>query len=117
MAVHNLEYKDNENVKISYLMREPGGVGLLDLTGTVVMMQIRLLPADTDTVFEASSEDVASTITIDTVTSTISVNVPWSTVQTWTFTTAYYDVIVEWSADDRQNLSNGKIKLSKGVTR
>lgn len=117
MAVHNLEYKDNENVKISYIMTEPGGAGLLDLSGIVVMMQIRLLPADTDTIFDASSEDLDSTITIDTVTSTILVDIPWSTVDNWTFTTAYYDVVVEWSADDRQNLSNGKIKLSKGVTR
>lgn len=116
MAVYNIELKSNENLKITYTMLEADSVTPVDISGTVVTMQIRVLPTDTDSVFETSSA-TGSLITIDEPTSTITIDIPWSTVADWTFTTAYYDVIIAWSSLDHDNISDGKIKLSKGVTR
>lgn len=113
-STYNIRNKNTANIKLCMQITDKSGTNI-PLNGVVVYMAIKLLPSSEDTEFETNSQD-DDIIIIDLENSLISVDIPASVVHSWTFTKAWYDIAIEWGADEIQDLLEGKITLTPGIT-
>jgi len=109
-----IKFKTNENLKINLDMTDNLGT-VLDLTGATVRMQIRETRGG-DGALIWSKTDQDDEITLVEEEARIVVDIPITTVMEWDFTIAYYDVVLDYSEEDWDNILEGKMTASPGVT-
>lgn len=93
----------------------------VDLTGKTARMKIRTREDKTSTLLASSdpADGVLNVLvlTVDTVAKTISLNIPATATEAFTWKTGYYDIeLVGPTADDVLELASGKVSVTKEVT-
>ncbi len=112
-VVFNVRLESNQNMKLSLELLDDKNHPV-DLSGVIAKSQVRITEDAEETVFSASS-DVDESLTI--TDNNIILDVPFTTVAEWPIGTLYYDIVAEYAINDQDNIVQGKIILSRGVTR
>lgn len=114
-TVENLRIFSNENFKLSLEITDVNG-DVPDFTGAAAAMAIRETPESEEAILYIVSI-VNGEIVLDAETGILTIDVPFSTVSSWEFTTGYYDVVIMYSEDDQDTVLGGRVKLVQGITR